>query len=158
MAKFSLARLPYYIAVTIFMGFVAFESFILNSTVVGYASDFYLATMVVSIGLAALSVFYAMRADAGDDDEVDTEVAGLPVGKSWYYIAVLIICAWRVVIGYGLNHNETGLASIWGIIWVISGLGIALFTYANYRSYTATHPAIPKSAAPRVDPPWPTGR
>lgn len=145
MAKFSLARVPYYIAVAIFMCFVAVISYINNTLVTGIESDLYLAALVVSAGLGAISVFYVFISQSGDD-EVGVEVAGLPFGKQYYYLAVLAIAAWRIIAGYQMNHSATGIASTYGIVWLLAGVGIAGFTWANYRSYVAKNP----SAAPRI--------
>jgi hypothetical protein len=96
MAKFSLARQPYYIAVAIFCGFAFLISMFNNSVETGVLSDVYLGLMALTGGLAALSLFYLVYSSVGDD-EVDVEVAGLPIGKGYYYLAVLGVCAWRVV-------------------------------------------------------------
>jgi hypothetical protein len=140
MAKFSLARVPYYIAVAIFMSFVAIISYINNTLNTGFESDLYLAALAVSIGLGAVSVLYVFISKSGDDDEVGVEVAGLPFGKKYYYLAVLAIAGWRIIVGYQMNHNGTGIQSTYGIAWIITAIGIAGFTWANYRSYMARHP------------------
>jgi hypothetical protein len=136
MAKFSIARVPYYIAVAVFMGIVAFVSYINNTLHTGIESDIYLGIMVVAGSLSLLSVNYMLFAKDGNDDEVDTEVAGLPVSKSYYYLGVLAISAWRAVVGYQLNHSGVGIQSTYGIIWILSSVAVALFTWANYKSYT----------------------
>lgn len=136
MAKFSLARVPYYIAVAIFMGLVALVSYVNNTTSTGLMSDAHLAMLVVTGCLTCLSIFYAFRAQSGDDDDADAEIAGLPVGKVYYYYAVLAIAAWRAVVGYQLNHNAVGIESTYGILWIGGSVALALFTWANYRSYT----------------------
>lgn len=146
MAKFSLARVPYYCSVAVFMVFVALISFINNTTSTGIASDFHLAIIAISLGLTGLSVFYAFRARSGDDDDADAEIAGLPFGKLYYYYAVLAVAAWRAISGYLSNHNATGIESTYGIIWIFAAVAIALFTWANYRTYTAK--MVPP---PRVD-------
>ena len=147
MAKFSMARHPYYIVVAVYMGFVAVTALGLNTTSSGTLSDVYLGVLIGVTFLACMSVFYLLRLDHNQDDDVDTEVAGLPFGKSQYYIGVLAIAGWRAVTGYQINHSETGLDSVWGLIWVLSSVAVVIFTYANYRSYTAAHPVA--ASAPR---------
>ena len=136
MAKFSLARVPYYIAVIVFMALVAVVSYINNTVAVGIMSDVYLAVMLVAGSLIALSVNYMLFAKSGSNDEVDTEIAGLPVSKKYYYLAILAVAVWRAVVGYQLNHSATGIESTYGILWIVGGAAISLFTFANYRSLT----------------------
>lgn len=140
MAKFSLARVPYYISVIIFMGLVAIVSYVNNTKATGLASDFYLAMMVISAGLAGISVIYLLMSQAGEDDEVGVQVAGLQFGKVYYYIAVLAVAVWRIIVGYQMNHHATGVGSTYGILWLLAGIAIALFTWANYRSYVVKNP------------------
>jgi hypothetical protein len=141
MAKFSLARVPYYIAVAVYMGFVGVICWWNNTTSSGTESDVWLGLLVATAGLGLASVFYLFTAQHGDDDEVGVDIAGLQIGKPVYYLGVIAIAVWRAVEGYLINHNTTGIASNWGIIWLLSSLGILVFTYANYKSYQATHPA-----------------
>ena len=140
MARFSLARVPYYSAVAVFMALVAIVSFVNNTKTTGLASDFYLVAMVVSGAMCAVSLLYLFMSRAGEDDEVGVMVAGLPFGKVYYYIAVLAIAVWRGIVGYMMNHHAVGVGSTWGILWLLAGVGIALFTWANYRSYVAKNP------------------
>jgi hypothetical protein len=136
MAKFSIARVPYYIAVAVFMGIVAFVSYVQNTLSTGIMSDVYLAVMAAAISLSLLSVNYMFFAKDGNDDEVDTEVAGLPISKSYYYIGVLGISAWRAVVGYQLNHSGTGIESTYGVVWIFTAVVLGVFTWANYKSYS----------------------
>lgn len=140
MAKFSLARVPYYIAVAIFMGLVAIVSYVNNTKATGLESDFYLAAMVISAALAGISLVYLFMSQAGEDDEVGVTVGGLPFGKAYYYLGVLGVAVWRVIVGYQMNHHATGVGSTYGILWLIAGVGIALFTWANYRSFVSKNP------------------
>ena len=137
MPGFSIARVPYYIAVIVYMGFVAFVAYVGNTVSTGVASDFYLAILLLAAVLAGLSVMYVLHAKAGGDDEVDTEVAGLPVAKNWYYLGVLAMAAFHGFEGYKLNHDTTGISSTYGILWLLASLALALLTWANYRSYRA---------------------
>jgi hypothetical protein len=146
MAKFSLARVPYYISVIAFMICVALVSFWNNTKSRGLASDFYLVMMVLAIILALASAYYLFAAQSGDDDEVGIEVAGVGIGKQIYYGGVLLMATWRVIAGFGLNHSGVGISSTYGMIWLFAGLAIGLFTYANYRSYR-TKPVIPTKIA-----------
>ena len=135
MASFSLARVPYYIGVIVYMGFVAFVAYVGNTMSTGIASDFYLAILVVAAALAGLSVMYMLHARAGGDDEADAEVVGLPVAKNYYYFGVLALAAFHGFEGFLLNDNTTGISSTYGILWLIASLALMLFTWANYRSY-----------------------
>jgi hypothetical protein len=140
MAKFSLARVPYYIAVAVFMALVAIVSYVNNTKSTGLASDFYLIAMIVSAALGAISVVYLFMSQAGEDDEVGVMVGSLPFGKAYYYLGVLAIAVWRIIVGFVMNHHATGVASTYGVFWLLAGVGIALFTWANYRSYSAKNP------------------
>lgn len=140
MAKFSLARVPYYIAVAIFMALVAIVSYVNNTKVTGIESDFYLVVMVISACLAGISVIYLFMSQAGEDDEVGVMIGSLPFGKVYYYVAVIVIAIWRIIVGYQMNHHSTGIESTYGILWLIAGVAITLFTWANYRSYVAKNP------------------
>ena len=140
MAGFSIARVPYYITVTVYMAFVAFVSYINNTVSQGIESDFFLAVLLLSIGLCVASVIYMVRSQNGEDDEVAIAVAGLPFGKTYYYLAILGVCAWRGFEGYGMNHTGTGIASTWGLVWIVASAAVALFTWANYKSFQAKTP------------------
>jgi hypothetical protein len=137
MASSSVARVPYYISVAIFSFLAALVSFYNNTVETGVLSDLYLLLMVASIALGGASVVYAITAQSGSDDEVDLEVAGLQFGKTYYYGGVIALAIYRLAAGYHENHTGTGLQSVWGILWLLGSLGILVFTYANYKSYTA---------------------
>lgn len=140
MAKFSIARVPYYIAVMVYMAFAAFAAYIGNTVSTGIQSDLYLLILVVAVVLGGLSAIYMLHAKAGGNDEADAEVAGLPVGKAYYYAGILAMTVFHGIEGYRLNHSTTGIASIYGTAWIISSAGIALFTWANFKSYRKAHP------------------
>lgn len=137
MSSFSLARVPYYICVAIFCGLTALVCFWNNATAVGVISDLYLAAMIVSGCLAGASVLFMVIAKAGDDDEAGLEVAGVPIGKQAYYVGVLVIALWRIIAGYQMNHLYTGIHAVYGVLWLLAGIGVAIFTYANYKSLYA---------------------
>lgn len=152
MASFSLARVPYYISVTIFSGLSALVAFWNNASVHGLLSDFYLVIMACSLILCAASVMYLFAAKAGQNDEVDLSVAGLQMGKSIYYVGVITLALFRIAVGYVENHSGTGMQSIWGVLWLLAGIGILAFTYANYSSYTAKKPKVnPASSVWPID-------
>lgn len=136
MSKFSLARQPYYITVAVFGALCAVVGWWNNTLSTGYMSDVFLAITVGSVGVAFASLVYLGVSMSGEDDEQDIEVAGLQMGKEVYYLAVLALCGWRAVSGYDDNHNTTGLSSTWGMIWLLVSVFIAIFTWANYKSYT----------------------
>ena len=138
--SFSIARVPYYISVTVYMAFVAVVSFIRNTMSTGIQSDFYLAAVALAVVLGVVSVIYMTRSQEGSNDDVTIDVAGLPFGKGYYYIAVLGVCVWRSIEGYDLNHNGTGAASMWGMVWLLASLAIAAFTWANYQSFKKAIP------------------
>jgi hypothetical protein len=142
-ASFSVARVPYYIAVAIFSALAALTAYWNNTLETGVLSDIYLAVLVASLCLCGASVLYMFTAKSGANDEVDLEVAGLQVGKNVYYIGVIVLALYRLGAGYVENHSGTGMQSTWGVMWLIASIGILLFTYANYRSYTAKLPAKP---------------
>lgn len=152
MASFSLARVPYYIAVAVFTGLSALVAYYNNTTVTGITSDIYLLVMVASVVLCGASILYLFTARGGHDDEVDLHVAGLQFGKSFYYFGVIALALYRIAVGYVENHAGTGLQSTWGILWLLSGIGILAFTYANYKSYAAKLPV--SSASTSTSAPW----
>lgn len=82
MAKFSLARVPYYIAVAVFCGLSAIAASFMNDAAIGIESDLYLGLTAVFGLLAAWAVYYLFVVDSGTDDEVGVEIAGIPAGKS----------------------------------------------------------------------------
>jgi hypothetical protein len=51
-----------------------------------------------------------------------------------------------------MNHSGTGAESIYGVIWLLAGVVIALFTWVNYRSYAVTHPGAPGASAQQAPP------
>lgn len=144
MAKFSLARQPYYVAVIFFMLCSAFECYIGNTTSMGVMSDVFLGMLVISLALAGLAAVYLNILKVGGNDEADAEVAGLPVGKSVFYVGILLMCAWRAITGYQWNHNFTGIASTYGMLWLLASIALAAFTFANYRSFAATRATTPR--------------
>ena len=147
MNKFSIARRPYYVTMIVYMGFVALIALI-NSTIThGFDSDFHLIVLLAALVLCGLSVMYMFTIDAGQDDEVNAEVAGLPISKTAYYIGILVVAAYRAYAGYEQNHSHEGARAFLGVVWVIASLAVALFTYANYKSFTTkntvTKPTVP---------------
>lgn len=137
MAKFSVARVPYYIFVMVYMVVVGFVSYIQNTFAVGVMSDLYLVAMIAAASVGLLSLNYMVFAKDGNDDEVDTEVVGLTVSKKYYYLVVLAIAVWRGFEGYQMNHHGRGLESTWGIIWLVASVALGGFTWANYKSLTS---------------------
>lgn len=134
-------RGPYYLCAAVYSGLAAFVYFIQNQIVTGTASDLYLALFVASCILCLASVLYFFTGMSGGDEEADIDVAGLPFGKLYWYLGMLALVVLRIIGGYQTNHSSTGIASIWGAVWMVASIGIGLFTYANYRSYIVAHPA-----------------
>lgn len=134
-------RTVYYCGTTLFTAIVAivclFNSMAERSHMAALA---YLAIMLVSAMLAVGSVMYMCRSQDGADDDVDLTVAGLPFGKRYYYIGMISIASWRVLEGFVSFGGHMG-SSFWGIIWIISGIAVVGYTYVNFQSYKATHPA-----------------
>lgn len=147
MSKFNLARQPYYVGVIIYMAFVALVSLVNNTRGTGALSDVYLVTLAIACALAALSVYYLFAAEAGDNPDADVEVGGLGISKPVYYLGVGGIALWRMIAGYQLNHSTTGIASMWGILWLVASVVVLGYTYVNYRSLTAPR----ATAAPKPE-------
>lgn len=139
MARFSIARAPYYGAVALFAAFASLVAFINNTQVQGFESDLYLLIFVAALGLCMASLAYLYTTRSGINDDVDLEVAGLQFGKTYYYGGVIVLALYRIAAGYHENHVGSGFQSVWGLLWLLSGLVILAFTYANYRSYTVKH-------------------
>lgn len=137
MAKLSMARVPYYVAVAVFCGFSAIAASFMNDDATGIESDFYLILTAAFGLLAAWAVYYLFTVQHGSGDEVGVEVAGLPAGKNVFYLGVLGTAAYRAFVGYQMNHNLTGIDSFYGKVWLLAALVIALFTWSNYRSFQA---------------------
>jgi hypothetical protein len=138
----SLAKLPYYYFVIVFMTFVAILSLSGAGQSTSYEADFYLVTLLVSLAILVASAYYVYAARRGASDEFDLQVGGISIGKKTYYIAVIVIAVWRILAGFQLNHSTYGLAAIWGILWLIAGIGLAVFTYVNYRVLRGPNPTL----------------
>lgn len=129
----SLAKIPYYYFVIVFMAFVALLSVSNAASTTGFDADFYLGALLVSLVIVAASFYYLYAARQGVNDELDLQVGGISLGKKTYYVAVLVIAIWRLLAGYRLNHTAYGLGAIWGLLWIVAALVLSVFTYANYR-------------------------
>lgn len=140
---FSLAKVPYYYFVIVFMSFVAVLSLWDAGHTTGYVTDFYLVTLLASMVIAVASTYYVYAARHGTNDEFDINVGDVSLGKKSYYIIVLVIALWRMLAGYQLNHTAYGVDAIWGILWIIAGIILAVFTYVNYRVLRGSMPPAP---------------
>ena len=137
MAKFSVARVPYYIFAAAFCGAAFVVEWLLNDDSTGAESLFHLG-LTVAYGLLGIwSLAYIFIAKHGDDDEVGVDVAGLPMGKGYFYLGLLVGAIYRAVTGLIVNTKATGIESSYGKIWLVAAIVLSLFTWANYRSFQA---------------------
>jgi hypothetical protein len=149
MAKFSLARMPYYIFVIAFCAVTAIVESFKNDNAVGIESILHLALMLFYAALACGAAWYLFTVRANLDDEVGIEAAGIPVSKGVFYIAILVGAVYRGMEGFVLNTYSTGGESFWGKIWAVAAIVLVIFTWANYKSFAARNPLPPSVAAAR---------
>lgn len=145
MAKFSLARVPFYIFAVVFCCAAAMVESILNDShsaategvTGGLLSLTHLILMVLYGAWAVWSVVYLFVVRAGTDDDVGVDVGGVPAGKKLYYTGLLVGAAYRAVTGLSVNTYADSFESFYGKAWLIAALVLAGWTWANYRSFTA---------------------
>ncbi len=134
---FDWRQQPYYLILMVFDALAAITSLINNTMTVGTESDFYMILTALYTGLVAWSAAYLFHCSKGGDEDADMKMADLPLGKHWYYIATIVGCTYRGYAGYEMNHNGTGLESVYGMMWVLSAPFLWAYTWANYKSYVA---------------------
>jgi len=132
----SVARAPYYVTVTVFTGMSSIVAYINNTDTDGIESDVYLLIFVVATLLCLASIIYTLSVQSGGDDEADMDAAGLQSGKLCYYLGIVVLALYRIAVGYHEKHVGTGWQATWGMLWLVFGIVVLPFTYANYRSYT----------------------
>ena len=137
MSSFSISRQPYYVGAAVYSGFSGFAAMVHNSIATGAESDFQLSVICLSVILGAMAVIYLAMSFEGQNDDSDVHFGGgVTLHKSWWYMGLLALAAYRIVEGYKHNHDATGIESVYGMVWIVASLILGLFTWANYKSYT----------------------
>ena len=132
----TISRMGYYIFTAVFMAIAALVSFVQNTYSTGITSDIYIVGFVISLIISGMSLIYMGKKERNENDDEDVVIVGLPFGKKFYYISVLAISAWTALSGYQLNHAAHGMTSVWGLVCMIAGGALAVFSWFNYKSYT----------------------
>ena len=123
---------------TVYLGLNSFLFFVQNQTVTGQMSDIYLGGSLISGLLAVVAALYMMMEDTGVDStsaDVTVPIINLCVPKWFFYIMLYVAVGVRLVLAYQSNHNTTGAESVWGYVWIVASLIIALGVWPNAAAY-----------------------
>jgi magnesium-transporting ATPase (P-type) len=133
------SQIPYYIAMTVYLGFNALIYFVQNQTVTGGLSDVYLVASFVCGFMAFASFLYMILEDNGADTlSASVTVLGITLSKMVWYLGVFAAIGVRAYFAYLSNHNATGAESVWGYVWLVSSVILLLMTFPNAKLYFKT--------------------
>jgi hypothetical protein len=132
----SAKQIPYYIAMTVYLGLNAVIYFFQNQTVTGYLSDVYLVASFLCGFLAFASFMYCLLEDTGADTlSASVSVLGITLSKAVWYIGVVACIGVRGYFAYMSNHNATGAESVWGYVWIVGSVVLFLMTFPNMKAH-----------------------
>ena len=123
---------------TVYLGLNSFLFFVQNQTVTGTMSDVYLGGSLLSGLLAGVAFMYMTMEDTGIDSasaDVTVPIIALTVPKWFFYIMLYVAVGVRLALAYQSNHNTTGAESVWGYVWIVASLIIALGVWPNAGAY-----------------------
>ena len=129
-------QVPYYIAMTVYLGLNAFIYFVQNQLVTGYMSDVYLASSFGCGLLAVASFLYLLLEDQGANTlDASVSFIGINLNKAVWYLGVIAAIGVRGYFAYQTNHNTTGAESVWGYVWLGASVVLFLMTFPNAKQH-----------------------